>query len=133
MQEHPIVFYDGSCGLCNRAVRFIIRHDRRGKIRFATLQSGLGEKARAEVQRRGWPSDSVIFFEGGEYYTESAAVLRIAAWLDGGWSWLRFLHIVPAFLRDAAYRFVSKHRYQWFGKQAQCALPTPEWRSRFID
>ncbi len=34
-----ILLYDGRCGLCNRLVRFIVRHDRAEVFRFAALQS----------------------------------------------------------------------------------------------
>lgn len=38
---HPILLYDGVCGLCNRLVQFILRRDAEGVFRFASLQSGL--------------------------------------------------------------------------------------------
>jgi predicted DCC family thiol-disulfide oxidoreductase YuxK len=38
---HPILLYDGVCGLCNRLVQFILRRDPGGVFRFASLQSAL--------------------------------------------------------------------------------------------
>ena len=38
---HPVVLYDGVCGLCNRLVRFILRRDPAGLFQFASLQSAL--------------------------------------------------------------------------------------------
>lgn len=38
---HPILLYDGVCGLCNRLVQFVLRRDRAGWFRFASLQSAL--------------------------------------------------------------------------------------------
>jgi predicted DCC family thiol-disulfide oxidoreductase YuxK len=40
-ESHPIVLYDGVCGLCNRLVQFILRRDPEGDFRFAPLQSAL--------------------------------------------------------------------------------------------
>jgi predicted DCC family thiol-disulfide oxidoreductase YuxK len=37
---HPILLYDGVCGLCNRLVKFVLRRDPAGMFRFASLQSG---------------------------------------------------------------------------------------------
>ena len=37
--SHPILLYDGVCGLCNRFVQFILRRDRDAVFRFAALQS----------------------------------------------------------------------------------------------
>jgi predicted DCC family thiol-disulfide oxidoreductase YuxK len=39
--RHPILLYDGVCGLCNWLVQFILRHDRAGVFRFASLQSAV--------------------------------------------------------------------------------------------
>jgi predicted DCC family thiol-disulfide oxidoreductase YuxK len=36
---HPILLYDGVCGLCHRFVQFVLRHDPTGVFRFAPLQS----------------------------------------------------------------------------------------------
>jgi len=36
---HPILLYDGICGLCNRFVQFVMQRDPRGVFRFASLQS----------------------------------------------------------------------------------------------
>jgi predicted DCC family thiol-disulfide oxidoreductase YuxK len=47
---HPIVLYDGVCGLCNRLVQFILRRDPAGVFRFASLQSGMAARVLA---RRG--------------------------------------------------------------------------------
>ena len=35
----PVLLYDGVCGVCNGAVRTILRFDRRGTLRFAALDS----------------------------------------------------------------------------------------------
>jgi len=52
----PILLYDGVCGLCNRFVQFILRHDRRDQFRFAALQSNF---ARAILHRHGLSPDAL--------------------------------------------------------------------------
>src|SRR5271154_3320819 len=39
----PVLLYDGTCGLCNRAVRALLRIDRRATLRYATLQGAPGQ------------------------------------------------------------------------------------------
>ncbi len=39
---HPILLYDGVCGLCNRMVQFILARDPAGVFRFGSLQSEVG-------------------------------------------------------------------------------------------
>ena len=47
---HPILLYDGVCGLCNWTVQFILRRDGAGVFRFAALQ---GELAKRILARHG--------------------------------------------------------------------------------
>jgi predicted DCC family thiol-disulfide oxidoreductase YuxK len=44
---HPILLYDGVCGLCNRMVQFVLRRDPGGVFRFASLQSSLAGRVLA--------------------------------------------------------------------------------------
>ena len=131
--DSPVLFFDGVCNLCNSAIQFVIRHDRMSKIKFAPLQSAEGEIARLTVQQHlGYVPDSLILRVGSRYYTESAAALKVAGYLDGGWRLLQSLMIFPRLLRDPVYRFIAANRYRWFGKQQVCMMPTPELRSRFL-
>jgi predicted DCC family thiol-disulfide oxidoreductase YuxK len=133
--EGDIVLYDGLCGLCSRSVRFIARHDRRGRFRFAPLDS---DPARALLHdATGVPPllpDSVILVEaGGAVFVESDAALRIIARLDGPVRHLARLRIVPRPVRDAVYRLVARTRYRIFGRLEVCEIPAPWMRERFLD
>ncbi len=131
---HPIVFYDGSCGLCNRIVRFIIRHDRQGRFHFAPLQSEAGIRAIAAVTEWMTPApDTLILFEEGSYYIQSEAVWRIAAGLDAPWNGFRLLRFMPRFIRESAYRVIAKNRRHWFGETDHCEVLDAAMRSRFPD
>ena len=33
-----IVFFDGVCNLCQGSVRYLIKHDKKGVLKFASLQ-----------------------------------------------------------------------------------------------
>jgi len=130
--DGPLVLYDGQCGLCNHSVQMILRHDRRGRFRFAALQSELGQ---ALLARHGLPAaemDSVVLIDGGEAYTRSRAALRVAGRMDAPWPLLRALTIVPRPLRDVVYDWVARNRYRWFGRTDACMLPPPEVRARFL-
>lgn len=132
--QHPVVFFDGVCNLCNRTVQFIIRHDKEGVFRFASLQSGSGQKVlEAVTAEHGHIPDSIILSYKGKYYIKSSAALKIAMLL-GGVGWLLAPgYIFPRFIRDAVYNFIAKRRYQWFGKRDECMIPTPELKARFLD
>ena len=128
------ILFDGVCNLCNGFVQFVIRHDPRGHYRFAALQSKLGRAllaAHGQVAPASGP-ESVVLLEGGQLYSHSAAVLRIAGRLGGIWRLAAVGWLLPTRWRDALYRYVARHRYQWFGRQESCWLPTPELRARFL-
>ena len=130
--DGPLVLYDGTCGLCNRSVQLILRHDRRGRFRFAALQSDLG---RALLARHGLAVDAldtVVLVEDGRAWTKSAAALRIARGMDRPWPLLRVLGIVPRPVRDFFYDRLANNRYRIFGRVDACMLPPPEVRARFL-
>ncbi len=126
-----IVLFDGVCNFCNRAVNFIIRHDRDGEFRFAPLQSTIGSELRVEYGI-GDDIDSIVLIEDRKAFTHSDAALRIARGLGGIWSVGYAFVIVPKVVRDWFYRLFAKYRYSLFGKRDVCMMPTPEVRGRFL-
>jgi predicted DCC family thiol-disulfide oxidoreductase YuxK len=128
----PVVLFDGVCNLCNAWVRFVVRHDATGIFRFAAQQSPIGQTMIREHVIGSPQLSSVILVAGDSVYTESTAVLEICARLGSPWSSLGILRIIPRRLRDACYRFVVRHRYQWFGRTDTCQIPSAEARARFI-
>ena len=126
-----VVLFDGVCNFCNGAVNFIIRHDGEKKIKFAPLQSEIGEVLRTKYGI-GEDVDSIILVENDRAYTHSTAGLRIAKGLGGIWSLAYVFIIVPAFIRDFCYKLFAKYRYRLFGRTEACMLPTPDLRERFL-
>ncbi len=128
------LFYDGHCGLCHRAVKFVLRHDRSGKaFRFAPLE-GETFQARVAVERRaGLPDSVVVLRSDGELLVRSDAFLHILRRLGGGWRVLAtVLSVIPRGLRDFVYDFVARIRYRVFGKRDDlCPMVPAELRARF--
>ena len=129
----PILFFDGTCNLCNGYVQFIIRHDRKKRFLFAPLQSKAGKKAVENVTSfYKITPDSVILLYKGKWHTHSSAALNVLKLLGLPWSLLYAANIIPAFLRDIVYNFVARNRYKWFGKRNECMIPQPDIMNRFI-
>lgn len=128
-----IVLFDGVCNLCAWAVRFIIERDQGGVFQFASLQGATGQRLLSEHGLDQTSLDSFVLIENGQAYKESSAALRVARRLSGPWSLAYVFILLPRVLRDPLYRFIAKRRYQWFGKQDSCMMPTPELRKRFLD
>jgi predicted DCC family thiol-disulfide oxidoreductase YuxK len=132
MNEPPVVLFDGECNFCNGVVNFLLRQDKKKILRFAAMQSAAGERL---LQQYGFPGQylkSFVLIENGKAYKKSTAGLRLYGKLPWYWKWTQVFWIVPRFLRDAVYEFISNNRYKWFGKRDACMLPTPEVQSRFL-
>ena len=150
---HPLVLYDGVCGLCNRLVQFILRRDPSAVFRFASLQSPLAERILARrgvnptdldtvyvVVNSDQPdeqllprSDAVIFIlrhlGGAAVPTQATPASGSSFWRAAG----LLLQLVPRRVRDWAYRMVAKTRYRIFGRYDACPLPSEDTRWRFLD
>ena len=130
--DQPIVLFDGVCNLCNGAVQFIIRHDKKNIFMFASLQSEVGRKI---LEQYNFPLDelnSFILIENNKAYTRSTGALRVAKKLNGLWPLLYGFIIIPKFIRDSIYNRVAENRYKWFGKKDACMIPTPELKTKFL-
>jgi predicted DCC family thiol-disulfide oxidoreductase YuxK len=133
-----ILLYDGVCGLCNRAVQFILRHDAKGDFRFASLQSEFAQRMLARHRLNAADLDTVyvvVDCDGGEtLLARSDAVLFVMREIGGIWrSGAAVLAWLPRRLRDWAYDLVARNRYRVFGRYDTCPVPSENVRARFLD
>jgi len=133
----PVLLYDATCGLCNRAVRFLLRIDRRGVLGFGALQGAAGQ---AWLRAHGLPAadfESMVLVRdwgagNGGYALRTDALVAALEACGGAGRVLGLMRVVPRPLRDGAYRLVARLRYRVFGAWKDRPLPRPEWRERFI-
>ena len=128
-----IVLFDGVCNLCSAVVRFVIRHDRRKRFRFASLQSATAQRLLASYSWREPPLSSVVLITDGHCYDRSRAALEIARRLDAPWPVFHSFVVLPRAITDWAYDFIGARRYRWFGKRDECWMPDGELRERFLE
>jgi predicted DCC family thiol-disulfide oxidoreductase YuxK len=129
--NHPIVFFDGVCNLCNASVQWLIKRDKKHLFRFAPLQ-GETAKMHLKIADENAIPQSVILFKNGKVYQKSSAALRLAVKLGFPWFLAGIFFIIPRFLRDWVYDFIARNRYRWFGKKDACMIPTPELKALFL-
>ncbi|MDX1761488.1 MAG: thiol-disulfide oxidoreductase DCC family protein [Christiangramia sp.] len=133
-ENKKIILFDGVCNLCDGAIQFIIKHDKKDVFRYASLQSDLGKQLVSERGLNPEEIDSIMLIEPGvAYYRKSTAALEISRDLSGGYSLLKNFLFIPEVMRDAIYDFIANNRYKWFGKKEQCMIPTPELKAKFLD
>jgi predicted DCC family thiol-disulfide oxidoreductase YuxK len=114
-----VLLFDGECGLCNWAVRFVLNHEHKHDLFFAPLTGPLAQRVRDRH-----PSlqavDSVIWVDldaAGEPIRtaiRSTAVLKLFRYLGGWWTVLQAIWIVPRPLRDWIYDLVARNRRRFF-------------------
>lgn len=134
LPDGPLLFYDGGCALCHRAVRLLLRWERPGSLpgsvlRFATLDGTLADCLRADgtlpLER-----DAVTFVADGDV-TQAEAAIRSALRAVGRPGLAAFLGLWPTPLRHWGYRTVAANRTRWFGR-TEAACPLPKDSQRFL-
>ena len=128
----PVLLFDGVCNLCVGSVQFFLKHDKKGILKFASLQSEFGKK-QIKIHQIPENVDSLILIENNKAHYFSAAALRAAGLMGGLWPVLKIFLVLPPFIRNGVYKWIAKNRYRWFGTKESCWLPTPELKSRFIE
>ena len=127
------VFFDGVCTLCNRGVNFLIKHDKKEVLKFASLQSEYAQNVIPKALLDRDNLDTIIVYTDGKFYERSKAVLKLCKVLGGGFYVVLIGYLIPRFIRDGLYRFIANNRYRWFGTQSQCRVPTPDLKERFLE
>lgn len=149
LKSHNIVAFDGVCNLCNSTVNWIIDNDPKQQFKFIALQDiarlealGFDLKELQFTEQSSWVNSesqtdesqiqSVYLIEQGKLFDKSTAVLRICRQLSGLYPLLYLYILIPRPLRDIVYDFIAKNRYKWFGRRAQCRIPSAELKDRFL-
>jgi len=132
------MLYDGDCGFCSGAVRFVLARDRRAVFHFASLQSAAAARVLAPLGGR--PADLATFYVIEDYqgarpvlHDRANAALVVARALGRPWSVAMVLRVLPKRWLDAAYGVVARHRHRILGRAEVCIVPGPGERDRFLD
>ena len=58
----PVLLFDGVCNLCNGVVQFVLTHDSKSAVHFASQQSAYGQRAMLERGLAG--IEGVVLIDG---------------------------------------------------------------------
>ena len=120
-----VIYYDGECGLCHLAVRFILRVDSKSKFYFSPLSN----------LDNNWKNiDSIILKKGNKVFYEGQAIIMIFENIDNNWNYLaKVLKLIPINALDTAYRWVSRNRGKVsLKKVSSCPIVPSSYQKRFI-
>ncbi|MBK1826611.1 DCC1-like thiol-disulfide oxidoreductase family protein [Haloferula rosea] len=131
-----VIAFDGECMMCSGTIRFLADEDRADQLRFTPLQSERGqqmERACGIADDHGPALESMLIDTGDQVLERSNAVLAILDTLGGHWRAMAIAgRLLPRPMRDAAYNFIARRRYGWFGKGNACALPSDALKRRLL-
>jgi len=127
-----ILLFDGLCNLCIGSVNFILKRDKIGKFKFASLQSGSGIELCKQHNIDTNIVDSIVLIKNDSVFIKSSAVLEILKDMQIGWRVFRIGIILPKFIRDWLYDVIVKLRYKIFGKKDECPIPSKDVQDRFL-
>jgi predicted DCC family thiol-disulfide oxidoreductase YuxK len=117
----PVLFYDGTCHLCNRLIQFILKYEKNSVLLFSSLQSKyaqqfLGNKLTTSM-------DTVVVYNPLEDKTlfKSEAIVYVLKAMGGIWKVNGFLvQLFPKPIANFFYDIIAQNRYSWFGKSDVC-------------
>ena len=140
-ESRSLLLYDGLCGFCNNAVRWVIKHDHADRFRFAPQQSVLAADllSQSGIDREAMLAGNSVYLvlhpgtANQQLLTRSDVGVNIMMLLGGRWRILgKVLRAIPPFLRNAAYALFARNRYLFTRKYQTCPLPTAAERIKFL-
>jgi predicted DCC family thiol-disulfide oxidoreductase YuxK len=117
-----ILFFDGDCGLCNRAVVHFLNWERDNcKVQFAPLQGSTAEVHLSSEQTNA-PYHSLLVLAGSAVYEKAEALKILAGELKNPLGYVAQigLKFSPNSVVNAVYDFVARNRHR--GSSFSCAL-----------
>jgi len=132
-EENYIVFFDGVCNLCNTTVNFILQHNAKSNLKFSSLQSPFAKQFLSKFNIASTELSTIYFFENGQLFQKSDAVLGVAKHLATPYHWLYYFSFLPTGFRNLFYNFIARNRYRFFGQSKTCRLATIEEQTRFLE
>lgn len=128
-----IVVFDAQCLLCNAWVQFILRHDRKGRFSFASMQGDTGRRLLAAEGLSPQGLQTLLLVDDARAWQHTAAIFRVLHALGWPWRLAWAAWLLPVFVRDPLYRWIARNRYRLFGRSDICLLPPAGSAARFLD
>ena len=125
-----IVFIDSDCIFCNFWGNYIVKNDRSKSIFISTPKSKIFEEAKLKHHFFPNPSETIILYFNGNYFSKSEAVIKIAIQMKSWYSILVVGYLMPKFIRNKIYDFIANRRKSIM--KNDCVIRALRSRDKFI-
>lgn len=132
IRDHPVIVFGAMCVLCSANAQFVLKWDRAGVFRLASMQGEVGASLYRRFGIDPRNPESLIVVDGDRALRDSDAVLAIYGGLGWPWRAARVFSFVPRAIRDPVYRWVARNRYRIFGRRETCWIPSREQARRVL-
>lgn len=111
MNDH-LIFFDGSCGFCNKSIAFVSKHDKKKLFLFAPLQGETAKKMVPEHYREMLHTSVLVenYKTNPKTYYFGKGAFRTLWLLGGWWKLLGWPFFLPSFLYDWGYKLIARYR-----------------------
>ncbi len=127
--KEGIVVFDNHCVLCNNAVRFLIRIDKKKRLLFTSFDSNTWKNISGFD---ALPVNSMVFYLNGVKHLRSDAVIKIIESLGYPWKILTIIKFIPFVVREKLYSIIARNRYSIFGRKSTCDVISTNIKSRYL-
>jgi len=142
LEGRLLVVFDGECGFCNRSIRWLLRRDRKDRLRFAPSSDPAVRELLAShgvlSQASDTSPDTIFVLRNTGTHVEellvrSNAILACLRVLPQPWPFFAAVaRLIPRPVRESAYKLIARYRYRIWGRYDSCPIPTPEERRHFL-
>jgi predicted DCC family thiol-disulfide oxidoreductase YuxK len=108
-QLRPTIVYDGDCGFCRWSLGWVLRWDRRRRLRPLALDAEEAGRLLAEIEPASRMTSWHLVDADGRVWSAAAAAPELLRLLPGGRRAAALLAKFPR-LTERAYRWVADHR-----------------------
>jgi predicted DCC family thiol-disulfide oxidoreductase YuxK len=132
VSDGPVLFFDGDCAMCSRAVRFVLAADRSARVSVAPLGGATAAEFATHYPLIG-TVNSLVFVTGHHAWVRSDGALRVLMAMGGAWGVLAWVaRVVPKRWRDVVYDAVAARRQRWSAAMGPCPLLPAHVRHRVL-
>lgn len=109
VESKNIVFYDGTCPMCNRWVKWLKKRDLNKQLDFKSLHlsQNLSELQNRKIEIK---PNTLIFIQENRTFYYSTAVIEILKAINQLWFMRLIWQLTPLFISDFIYHRIAKNR-----------------------